>query len=215
VGAFAAQRSLVYNGVAYEVCFVVTSVLWDFASAVTLYEAERFKPDLVLMTGRGNLASTARLESAALNRTVALAGYDDQGVEYPGDEVPRTEPVLVGAGVLDKIALTWHPQRLVAGLGSSLAALNRLTRRTYDAKVISDADPKNTYICNNIAFVLAHGAQNVPLQLAGGALPLSPRFHRPFRTGFFHFPLNSGVSSEAVFGWGHVLMTLVERELSE
>jgi pyrrolidone-carboxylate peptidase len=213
LGAFAAQRTLTYNGITYEVCFVVTSVQWDFAAAVVTYEAQKFRPNLVLMTGRGNLASTARLESAALNRTVAQVGFDDVGAEFPGDEVPRSEPVLVGEGVRETVALSWHPQQVAAGLAPALNALKGLTQRSYDARVVAGADPKNTYICNNIAFVLSHAALNVSLRLAGGALVLTPRFAKPFRTGFFHFPLNSGVSSEAVYGWGHVLMNLVEREL--
>jgi pyrrolidone-carboxylate peptidase len=205
-GVTVAQRTLEYNGVEYEVCFVLVQVQWDFAAAVTVFEAERFNPGVVLMSGVGGIPDMAQIESAALNHAAPAPGFDSRGRAYPDGEAPVEEKLLVGPGVQQQIAMTWNPVEVQTAIAPALAELGRHSGLSFTSRISPTADPSNDYICNNISFVLLHAANNVRLRLVGGKIDLQPVFAKPFRSGFFHYPHEAGGSSEAIIGWAHVMM---------
>lgn len=53
VDAYGATRDVTINGVDYQVCFVVTSTMWDLSSAILITEMQSFAPDFVMMSGLG------------------------------------------------------------------------------------------------------------------------------------------------------------------
>ena len=210
-GATAVQRTIYYGDDTYEICFVVVDVLWDFAPAVLLYEAAQFHPNLILMSGVGNLPGTARIETAAINHAGPHTGFDPEGEPYPGEEIPRRDEILPTTDRSPSmIPMTWNVPHVEQGAHDGREVFRLITGSTFQTRVIAPADRQNDYICNNISYVTLSGLRGNHLTLAGNALPLTPMAQPKVTAGFFHYPLNPPIASDLVFGWSHVVMRIIE-----
>ncbi len=215
LAARALQRTLTYNGISYEICSVITEILWDFTPAVVLYEASQFQPDLIIMSGRGTLNNVLRFEVGAINRAVSLSGYDENGNMFPVDEKPERALILPEKnGVNGTIQMSWHPQQIVEHIGPALKFLADSFGKTQQTNVQKNADPNNTYICNNVSFIVLNALKNIPLELAGGLLAIQPQIAKPVSAGFLHYPVNAPVDSKNAYAWGHVMMNIIESEIT-
>lgn len=210
-GVTIVNRSLTINDKKFEICFVTVNVNWDFAAAVFIDQATQFKPELILMTGRGG--SSVSLESGAINNATRFSGFDAAG-KILDERNPKTEnqPVLDGGVVLSDysenaiLPLSWNTFLVNQSITSSVTNLG------YGIEQPTDARSENNYICNNVSFVLAHASQNNISSLVGGALVLpSPEFSIAPKVGFFHFPStdNSHPNIEnyapQIFNWCSVI----------
>ncbi len=183
LGVKIVNRSLKINDENLEVCFIVANVNWDFAAAVFLDQAGRFKPELVLMTGRGSFSVS--LEAGALNHADQSAGYSAQGVDLGSLNRPRTakEKVLKDYALNKILPLTWNTLAVKNSIEAQVRELG------FEVERQTTARPENDYICNNVSFILAHGSQNKSATLAGGTIVI-PNFNFKIapKVGFFHFP---------------------------
>lgn len=207
LGAKAWQRTLTLDGEVVEVGFLVLDVLWDLGAAITLYEANVFRPHLIIMTGRGG--PTAVFEAGALNEAVAQPGFAWDGALVPGNK-PQRPHVLPPdlPGVERAIAMRWDNEALAKRARAVLAPL----RRGYEVTAPKEARARNTYICNNIACAVLHAAKQGSVQLAGGQVrvafkpPLDPK---SVTAGFFHYPAAARFDREEVATWCGVLNAVI------
>ena len=181
-GSRKSHRTLVINGEAYDVCFLVLDVIWDLAGAIINEEAKRFKPDLIIMTGRGR--ETAIFEGGSLNRSHTLHGFECNG-EALLKNTPIDQSVLIpesNSGVENHIPMNWD--------GSSLQKSTEdiFTSMGFEVLYADEGRRENTYICNNTAFIVAHGLKGVSLDLAGSELNLEPASIETAKHGFLHLP---------------------------
>lgn len=214
-GAWAVQRTLSFDGREYDVCLLKLTVEWDFAAAVILHEAEKFRPDFILMTGYGSDLTGVRLESAALNKTRRLSGFDPQGRALGEVNSPVSEWILPSElNPPDVLPMNWNAQRIAQMNGRRLnqvsESLGRTESRTRWTFVpVRGADPLNDYICNNVSYAVLAGLRSEVLPLAGGKLILRPRFAKTPAAAFMHYPYEANVSSvDEVWTWAHVLMSV-------
>jgi pyrrolidone-carboxylate peptidase len=208
-GGRAKQRTLIYNGEEYEVCFVILEVQWDLAGAIALFEAAQFVPDFVLMTGFGADRTKGRLEDVALNKALGPAGYDGEGVYSGMKNAPKGHIVLPDGK--PSVYMTWNPNRLIDNSGDAMDSLNRATSSNFGLTKVSGASPNNTYICNNISYIMLKALANKRVKLAGRKLALGGNLSFPeIRAGFFHFPKGSQNSGRSVWGWSHVIFSMIE-----
>lgn len=194
----------------FNVCSLYLSVTWDLAAAIIVNEMNRFQPERVILSGLGG--SSAILEGGALNHARGYEGYSEDGTLLQNN-IPwcdgrpcsgaETQPILPPnqAGVEPEIRLTWDAQRL-----AELARPWILQARP-DTLIETPlaARPTNDYLCNNVAYVAAHAAKEVPISLAGGEIQLRPQFQTRPQVGFFHYPFQKETSSEIVHRWVQVI----------
>jgi hypothetical protein len=222
LGAKAVQRTVRYDGRTLEVCLLKLSVEWDFAAAVILHEAEKFRPDFILMTGYGSDLTGVRLEAAALNDTTRLSGFDPAGKALGDLNTPISKWVLpVSSDVPDVLEMQWDNQKISmqnrARLLQMSGALGRTeTDERWKFVAMKSADPLNNYICNNVSFAVLASMQTASLPLAGGKLVLSPQFSKLPRAAFMHYPYEANVAStREVWMWTHLLLSVASSALSQ
>jgi len=207
-GGWTAQRTLTIDGEIFEVCFVLVDVLWDLSAAIILHEAERFRPDLILMTGRGAQSHSATIEAGALNVASAQAGFAADG-QVLANNSPLSRWVLpipeTGETPPPEIAMTWDGAALADGLSPLMAAMPG----GFQVTAAHAARPENTYICNNVSYVVLNALQGFPVTLAGDLLRLTPQLQES-RAGFFHYPMQTPLSAASVFGWATVLAKIMQ-----
>jgi pyrrolidone-carboxylate peptidase len=176
------NRSVILNNQNFEICFVTADVKWDLTAAIFIDQATKFKPELILMTGRG--ADNVSMESAAINNAGQFPGYDEEGIPLNENQpVRKNESILSDYPFNASLPLTWLPREASNEIDSQISELG------YKVELPEQARKENNYICNNVSFVLAHAGQNKVTSLAGGAIVLpSPKFLFPPKVGFFHFP---------------------------
>lgn len=208
-GAVAFNRSLVVDGERYEACFLVLDVVWDLAGAIVVHEESRFKPRLVLMTGRGG--DQASFEAGALNRASPYPGYDADGRPLGSINTPESKWVLPDDAVDAALAMTWDPGELAAAAGPRTELLG------YPSIGQRAARPDNNYLCNDVSYVALHASQNRATSLAGGRVSLdSPDLPREPVVGFFHFPAadaahpDPAAYRQGIFAWAKVLAQTIE-----
>lgn len=220
LGASASQRTLWFDGQQIEVCFLRLTVEWDFAAAVILHEAERFKPDFILMTGYGVNPTGLRLEAGALNETMSLPGYDPRG-RWLG-EMNRPVSTWIVPPQLQmphELPMGWSTVKIARASAPRLQQASAVVGRNEAGRVwefvpMPSADPENDYICNNISYVVLAALQSKPIPLAGGQLIVNPRFSKTPRAAFLHYPFEADVSSpQEVWTWAHVLMSVAVSSL--
>lgn len=208
-GGSVTNRTLMIDGRAFDFCFLLVDVQWDLAAAIIVHEMENFQPNLVVMTGRGSW-DRAVLEGGASNQSTPLQGYQPNG-NLDGNNTPvaLNNPVLPpqDPGVQPEIAMTWNNQILQKATENFIAQLG------FSVDAPSRARADNNYVCNNIAFVAAHAAKGVKLNLAGGKLVLDPVITSHPQIGFLHIPANGSNSAASVLGWSKVLATIVINSL--
>jgi len=210
-GIKASQREFVFNGKLITVCAIVLEVQWDLAAAGVLFEIDKFAPDTVIMTGLG--LEGIRIESGAINNTTNLSGYDESGSASGDKNRPISSWVLSSEqGVEDSIRFLWNPEKIASQNRAALAALNSsLGLNSVNAFSIlpqTAPNPKNNYICNNIAFVVQHGLKGVPVSLAGGNLVINPPPNRARTSGFLHFPKNALTTPLSINAWREFILNV-------
>jgi len=206
------NRSLEIDGERFELCFLTLDVIWDLSGAIVIDEAARFKPEAVIMTGRG--AWDASFEAGALNSASRLSGFDSNGRSMD-DNRPRSTWLLRDYPPEHALRLSWDAPMLAQASRAEIRALG------YSATGQTAARGGNDYLCNNIAFVVAHAATNRPTSLAGGKILLpSPQLEPAPVVGFLHFPAVDGEHpdlrgyGDGIFGWSKVLARTLRLSLS-
>jgi pyrrolidone-carboxylate peptidase len=198
-GGVGSTHSYYVNGIKYEVCYLVLDVIWDLASSILIYEAQKFQPDLIFMTGRGD--SYASFEQGASNKASKSAGYDSNGNKLDGTVTDRigTNSLNNPPGMPANIpqapyVLPDQPVNMTMQMNWDSMALAELTKFDikklgYKVKGAQVADPLNDYLCNNISYVALNAANNQQTILAGGKIIfLADLFIKKPTVGFFHFP---------------------------
>ena len=157
------------------------------------------------MTGRGG--ANVSLEVGTLNNAMKASGYFANGEREPMNTPAIDGEELLTAYPKDRILkLNWLADLANNSIKDMVANLG------YQVELQTTARSSNTYICNNVSFMLAHASTNKSTSLAGGTLILpSPELKAIPKVGFFHFP---GVDenypeiknySTQVFSWGLVI----------
>jgi hypothetical protein len=211
-GIQATQRELLYNGVLITLCSLVLSVEWDLSAAAIIYESQQFKPDTVLMMGRGAHSFAVSLEAAAVNEASALPGYSNTGVSLKAQNTPIAQYVLPpSSGAPSEIRLSWNTQNVAQKTTTALKQLNSVLGHVDESafQVIpqTSPSPNNTYICNNVSFAVQSAFSMFPVALAGEKITLLlPEDLRKTALGFFHFPTSANVESSHVWAWSHLIL---------
>ena len=208
-GAVAFNRSLDIDGERYEACFLVLDVIWDLAGAILIHEESRFKPQFILMTGRGG--SQASFEAGAINRASPYPGYDADGRPLGSINTPQSEWLLPDSPTDSVLPMTWNSRALAAAAEFETELLG------YSAVGQPAARPDNNYLCNDISFVALHASQNKATSLAGNRISLdSPGLSKEPIVGFMHFPAVDGAHPDlsaygpGIFAWGKILAKTIK-----
>lgn len=221
IGARAVQREVTFENETMDICLVLTSVEWDLASAIVLHEANKFNPDFILMTGYGTHPTGMRIESGALNKASSISGYDSTGRYLAGVNTPESDWIVSPSlGLPESINMTWDPQRIADGIRPKLKRLNLEMERSRSATEyfplpMTEADPLNNYICNNISYTIAASLRLATLPLAGNRLRLESKLNPNVGLGFAHYPHQANPnSSQEVWLWAHVALSLAQTALN-
>ncbi|MBI3507665.1 MAG: hypothetical protein HY059_22755 [Proteobacteria bacterium] len=211
-GGLAASRTLVIDGQAYDVCFLTLDVLWDLAGAILIHEAAHFKPELILMTGRGN--RVASFEAGALNKADRLNGYDSAGRPMGRGNLPQSDWLLEDYPVGHALAMTWDPAAAAEASRGEIAALG------YLAEAQTGPRFSNDYLCNNLSFLALHAAEGRAASLADGRIKLdAPAFDARPVVGFLHFPAVDDSHPDlarygaGIHGWARVIARTIKTAL--
>ncbi len=192
------RRKIRVDGKTYDVCFIVLDVKWDLASAIIVHEMDRFKPAMVLMSGRGGEESTLVFEGGALNSASTYNGFASGG-EALGT---ANAPVAAGERILpdklpangkpDHVAMTWDNATLATVAEKAVKSVGYTVEREPAGRL------DNNYICNNVSYVVLYGARGDELRLAGGNLVLKLATPAPAtKIGFLHLPYDYGSNTTA------------------
>jgi hypothetical protein len=212
-GAVVRSRELEIDGEKYSVCFIAFEVSWDQAAAILIHEASHFKPELMVMTGRG---VEATFEGTAVNRASSLSGYTAGG-SVNNVNSPKSSWILEDYPVDYELKSTWNGKALWA------ATRRQISRLGYSVYNHAGPTAGNDYLCNNITFLALHATQrNLPVRLAGSredgyAINLrAPGLDKKPQVGFFHYPAISPKLARygnGVFGWAKVMATVISASL--
>lgn len=207
-GGAAFNRSVTIDGRRYEVCFLLLDVIWDLAAGILVHEESRFKPRLVVMTGRGG--GDVSVEAGAFNRASAYPGYDADGRPMGRENTPESEWLLPDYAVDHELPMTWDNQALARAIGPMAEALG------YSVSAPRAARGGNNYLCNDISFVALHAAKNRPTRLAADRVFLPPAgLENEPVTGFLHFPTvdysHADLSryGDGIFEWANVVARVI------
>lgn len=198
-GASVKNRTMTINGKTLEICFLTLDVQWDFAAAILTHEIESFRPAFVLMTGRGG--DTANFEAGALNRAMTLSGFEANGAKHQ-DNTPQMDYILMNRP--SKSYMAWSPTALRDATQDLVQSLGH--------QVTASSAPRtdNTYICNNVSYVVLEAIKGAHVSLAGGYLRMNPVINASTKAGFFHFPAAARNSPEDVAVWVKVLAKIID-----
>ena len=205
------NRAMEIGGAPVDICFLTLDTLWDLAAAIIVYEADRFKPDMILMTGRGGYG--ADFEGGAYNYAAPEPGFNSDG-SVAREVTPvvaaqaraRVSPIIPGAEW--KLAMSWDGPRLYGRVAPMIRALG------FTPELHTDARDDNTYICNNVSFVVIAAARHEPIILAGGEIRMTTGWGAGAKVGFFHFPTGATAQADAVASWIQVLAAMIDAEIS-
>jgi hypothetical protein len=206
-GGLAKLRKLHVNGHELDVCMLLLDVKWDLAAAIVLYEAEKFQPDVIIMSGRGD-SNALTFEGGAQNVAEPSSGFDSDG-DRDRQNTPRRRWILKPSnpGVQNHIPMTWDNKRLATVTSPLADELGHLVSAPGKFR------PSNDYICNNVSYVVLHGIQNVPITLAGDLVNLKPTFETKPKTGFMHYPTKANRNKTSILTWGKILFSSALSEL--
>ncbi|MBK25655.1 MAG: hypothetical protein CME70_16780 [Halobacteriovorax sp.] len=202
------QIDLELNGKKIEVCLVVSEVLWDLAAANLISIIKDFKPDFVLMSGRGG--KTATLETGARNQSGTLAGYNYDGTYSGNLNRPRSKRVDPRYKSSKIIPATWNFESIYTAINPEIKKLG------FKLKLGKEGRSDNDYICNNIHYSILQSVLEGDVELAGGLLrPLLALEAFP-AMGFFHYPsgtLNKDPKAE-LEAWSKVVLNIIKAQLN-
>ena len=214
-GGRAKNRTIRISGQEYNLCLLTLDVLWDLAAAIVIDEAHAFRPDLIIMTGRGRKTLQAVWEGYARNQAKAVSGYLSSGASAEGSNIPIDNgiPVLPSLASGLELRMSWESAMLKSSTEQIIADINP------DFSVLAPEawSPGNDYICNNISFVALAAREHQQISLAGSTLNFLPEHSDLAATtkiGFLHFPSASDHNPAQVMGWIKVLATAIHSSLS-
>jgi len=215
LGGRAENRTIRISGQEYELCLLTLDVLWDLAAAIVMDEAHAFRPDLIIMTGRGRKTHQAVWEGYARNQTKAVSGYLSSGASAEGSNLPVDSeiPVLPSLATGAELRMSWDSAMLKSSTEQIISDINP----DFAAAAPSTWSSGNDYICNNISFVALAAREHKQISLAGGILNFSPEqsdLAQATKIGFLHFPSASDNNPAQVMGWIKVLATAIHASLS-
>lgn len=218
-GAKSQTQVLEVAGQMIEVCSLVLDVSWDLSAALTIKYAESFRPDFILMMGRGDSPYTAIFENGALNLTHSLGGFGPNG-EYLGDKnLPISKKILPETlSPPGEVSFTWNPQEIEKDLNDKIASISKRLSIMFP----ENARSTNRYICNNISYLVQYAVSEKPLSLAGGLIEWVPLLKPGTKAGFLHLPqhgissssLSSSRSQREIANWIELLKLIISHELS-
>ena len=208
-GGRVANRSIEILGKPYQVCVLTLDTQWDLAASIILYEADRFKPDMILMSGRGGPG--ADIEGGAFNYAAPEPGFNPDGSMAAEvkpvvsiEEGTAVSPIIPGAPA--KLMMTWDGARLYQTVAPMVRALG------YEPSQHRDASEGNTYICNNVSYAVLAAALGVPVVLSGGRIRMTPQLTPGIPIGFFHFPQNVPRQAASVAAWINILAAMIDAQ---
>ncbi len=212
------NRSMVINGESYEVCFLTLDVLWDLAASIIIYQSELFKPELVMMSGRGSTVDVMHLENGAVNRAMKLSGYDSSGTP-DSDNSPEDDKIIEDIPLYELEMMTWDNVRLQSKI--------QPIAKKIDIDVIAEkyARSGNTYICNNVSYAVLNALQGKRFTLAGKLIGINKTEDtlasviysgsNNVKIGFFHYPPYAGSSVNEVRTWAEVIAGMIDASLHQ
>ncbi len=203
-GVKVVNRKLRINQRELSVCLVLIDVLWDFAGAVIAAEMERFQPNLVLMSGRGD--SDVILEGGAKNIATKLSGFKSNG-DIDTRNTPVSSTIDTGASGDLVVPMTWNNQDLQARIRPLVGTLGHLVSAPPLWR------PSNYYICNNISFIALSAAAGFRFKLAGDLIDVNPLIHSRPQIGFMHLPADAEIQHATLPIWVHVYANLIDQAL--
>lgn len=202
------QIDLLINDQKVEVCLVVSEVLWDLAAANLISIIEDFKPDFVLMSGRGS--KSAILETGARNQSGSLAGYNYDGTYSGNLNRPRSKRVDPRYKSSKIIPSTWNYESIYTAINPKIKKLG------FKLELGKEGRRDNDYICNNIHYAVLQSVLEGDVELAGGLLrPLLSLEASP-AMGFFHYPsgtLKNNPEAE-LEAWSKVVLNIIKAQLN-
>lgn len=209
-GGRATNRVIAIGDSSYEVCFLTLDVQWDLAAAIIVHEMSRFKPNFVIMMGRGGDNDLVTLEGGAINRATKITGYDAAGRPLDENNVPIRNGALVlpdkqdVGGKADTIAMTWDNKKLAEFAAPKLRDVG------YKVEFQEAARPANDYICNNVSYVSLYAAKGDAVRLAGEQLILQIEGGlRETKMGFLHLPVNASKSERSVTAMANAISEMI------
>lgn len=208
-GGRAFSRSLEIEGRRYDACFLILDVTWDLAAAILVHEVSAFKPELVMMLGRGGKA--AHVETVAANRASRTAGHAASGDTLGDRNRPESDWILPDYPVDHRLPMRWSATAVAEAMTPHLEGLS--------AAPAVGSEPGGSYLCNALSFVALHATGNRPTRLAGDHVQLpSPELPSPPAVGFVHVPAFPSPESEvfpaAVFAWSRAVAAGVSAALA-
>jgi pyrrolidone-carboxylate peptidase len=211
-GIRAIQREIIFKNKPITLCSLALSVEWDLAAAAIVFETKHFSPDTVLMMGRGGHAFAVSLEAAAVNNASALTGFDTSGNPLGNANTPTENHVLPpSTGAKPEVRLNWNTHSIAAHSKNMLAKVNTALQHQGENafRFIPQSGPStgNTYICNNVAYVVQNALNGLPIELANGNVSFAAvPARKKVNVGFFHFPTAARATPPMLWAWGHLIL---------
>lgn len=207
-GSRVQQTVIEISGKKVELCLVVSEVLWDLAAANLISVVKDFKPDFILMSGRGGKKAT--IETGARNQASTLAGYTYNGT-YSGS-VNRPHSRRVDGRYKSKkiIPATWNFEKIYSEVRPLVNDMN------HEIELGKEGRGDNDYICNNIHYSLLQSTLEGDVELAGGLLRPQMNLDIKPPMGFFHYPSKTlrGDREKELLQWKEVIVKLISAQLN-
>lgn len=207
-GSRLTQRTIEISGRKIELCLVVSEVLWDLAAANLIAIANEFKPDFILLSGKGS--KKAIIETGGRNLSGSGSGYLGDGTNAGPLNRPRSQRIDPRFKSSKVIKSTWHYEKILKASAPLIEALN------HKVELGGEGRSENNYICNNIHYALLQSAVEGNIELAGGLLRPSLMQEDIPAIGFFHYPsqtLKDDPESE-LNSWSLVIKEMIKAQLN-
>src|SRR5690606_32566969 len=155
-------------------------------ASIILYEAESFEPQAILMTGR-LYGREFIVEGKVKNIAFKIPGYSFDGKKNDKLNTPNSDKIFDIKGIPHETSLAWD------GKAIQKAVKPILVGTSFDIVARSDFNPANTYVCNNVSYVVGVAIQKrnkIKLPLAGGQIEFESGVLKPkIQYGFLHMPI--------------------------
>ncbi len=207
-GTRVTQKTIEIAGKKIELCLVVSEVLWDLAAANLIAIANEFKPDFILLSGKGS--TRAVIETGGRNKSGSGSGYLGNGTNAGPLNRPRSRRIDPRYKSSKVIKSSWHYEKILKASRPFIEALD------HKVELGDEGRAENNYICNNIHYALLQSATEGNIELAGGLLRPSMMQEEIPAIGFFHYPsntLNSDPGTE-LSSWSLVIKEIIKAQLN-
>ncbi len=189
------SRVLEVDGTRFQLCLAVLPVAWDLAAAIAVTEMDTFRPAMVLLTGRSE-TNDISVASSAVNKMLENAS-DHVGNRAEG----RILPYVGGDDTVRLVPDSLRDASSVTGVRSPACLVRELRCGGSPCATRLAIEPAGTYICNNLAYAVAFGAEGKRVCLASPAHP--QRAHTDCSNAIFTLQLTD-LSPEPVVRFVHV-----------